>query len=183
MLVEKSLNPSDLRTDPHQKCSKRLIKEAVAQVESGIRRQIVCQHYGIAGSTLATWMRLYGSEDYQRKKNHSFTPQQKRSILQHIEQGTMTARQAMAAYHITGEGTINKWQRQFRQESMSLIAINPAIMEQLPTPPNQSDPQYLQKALEEANLKIAALEIMIDLAEQQFKIKIRKKSGAKQSPK
>ncbi|MEZ2446471.1 hypothetical protein AB6805_32420, partial [Chitinophaga sp. RCC_12] len=123
------------------------------------------------------------SEDYHRKKNRSFTAQQKRSILQHIEQGRMTVRQAMSAYNITGSGTIHRWQQQFQQENMALIATNPIIMEQLPTNPSDPKSVELEKALAEAKLKIAALEIMIDLAEQQFKIKIRKKSGAKQSPK
>ncbi|MNH34984.1 hypothetical protein D3C79_956280 [compost metagenome] len=43
--------------------------------------------------------------------------------------------------------------------------------------------QALQKALMEANLKIKALDTMIDIAEEQLKIDIRKKSGAKQSSK
>lgn len=183
MLVEEGLNNSYLRTNPSQKCSKRMKEEVVASVEAGIRRQEVCERYGISGSCLATWMRLYGSEDYHRKKIHSFTPQQKRSILLHIEQGRMTVRQAMSAYNITGASTINRWQRQLQQENMALIAVNPAIMEQLPNNQNPSDPSSLEKELAEAKLKIAALETMIDLAEQQFKIKIRKKSGAKQSPK
>jgi len=38
----------------------------------------------------------------------------------------------------------------------------------------------IQKELMSAKLKIAALETMIDLAEEQFKINIRKKYGAKQ---
>ena len=37
-----------------------------------------------------------------------------------------------------------------------------------------------KKALEEAELKIRALNTMIDMAEEQLKIEIRKKSGAKQ---
>jgi transposase len=41
----------------------------------------------------------------------------------------------------------------------------------------------LQKALEEAELKIKALNTLIDVAEEQLKIDIRKKSGAKQSSK
>jgi hypothetical protein len=41
----------------------------------------------------------------------------------------------------------------------------------------------LKKALEEANLKIRALDTMIDIAEEQLKIDIRKKSGARQSSK
>lgn len=49
--------------------------------------------------------------------------------------------------------------------------------------PQQSEEQALRKALEESNLKILALETMIDIAEEQLKINIRKKSGTKQSPK
>ena len=49
--------------------------------------------------------------------------------------------------------------------------------------PPQEDPEKkaLQKALEEAQLKIKALDTLIDVAEDQFKIAIRKKPGAKQS--
>lgn len=185
MLVEQSLKSSDLRTNRRQKCSKQLIKEAVASVESGVSWQAVCEHYGISMSSMANWMRLYGSEKYQQKKHRSFTVQQKRSILRHIEQGEMTIRQAMSVYNISGPYTIYNWQHKYRQEDTALIATNPSIMQQLPTSENLPDPrsQELEKALAEAKLKIAALETMIDLAEQHFKIKIRKKSGAKQSPK
>ena len=41
--------------------------------------------------------------------------------------------------------------------------------------------EALQKALEEAELKIKALNTLIDVAEEQLKIDIRKKSGARQS--
>jgi len=186
MLKEQGLKSSDLRTNPRQRCSKQLIEAVVRTVESGKRRQAVCEQYGVSMPSLVTWMRLYGSEDYQRNKMRLFTSQQKRSILRHIEQGNMTVQQAMSAYNIKGRDTIKKWQRQYRQADTALIAINPSIMEQLPTSQQgSSDPKSLEleKALAAAKLKIAALETMIDLAEQQFKIKIRKKSGAKQSPK
>ena len=39
----------------------------------------------------------------------------------------------------------------------------------------------LEKALQEAELKIKALNTLIDVAEEQLKIDIRKKSGARQS--
>ncbi|WP_286850120.1 MULTISPECIES: hypothetical protein [Sphingobacterium] len=39
----------------------------------------------------------------------------------------------------------------------------------------------LQKALEKANLKINGLETLIQVSEEELKIKIRKKPGAKQS--
>ena len=47
----------------------------------------------------------------------------------------------------------------------------------------ETDLRALKKALEEANLKIKALDTMIDIAEEQLKINIRKKSGARQSSK
>lgn len=184
MLVDDSLKNSDLRTNPRQRHSKQIIKEAVANVESGISRLLVCKDYRISMSCLSNWMRLYGSEDYHRNKPHSFTVQQKRSILRHIEQGEMTMRQAMSVYN-TGESTIYSWHRQCKQEDTALNAANTSVMQKLSTNTNLSGTNSLEleKALAEAKLKIAALETMIDLAEQQFKIKIRKKSGAKQSPK
>jgi hypothetical protein len=45
----------------------------------------------------------------------------------------------------------------------------------------QADNEALKKALEEAQLKVAALNTLIDVAEEQLKINIRKKPGAKQS--
>lgn len=41
--------------------------------------------------------------------------------------------------------------------------------------------EALQKALQDAELKIKALNTLIDVAEEQLKIEIRKKFGAKQS--
>jgi hypothetical protein len=49
------------------------------------------------------------------------------------------------------------------------------------SPKEDPEKKALQKALEEAQLKIKALNTLIDVAEDQFKIPIRKKPGAKQS--
>ena len=46
---------------------------------------------------------------------------------------------------------------------------------------SSEDVKALKKALEEAELKIKALNTLIDVAEDQFKIPIRKKPGARQS--
>ena len=47
--------------------------------------------------------------------------------------------------------------------------------------PTQEQILELQRQLEQAKLKIAGLETLIDVAEQELKISIRKKSGTKQS--
>lgn len=49
--------------------------------------------------------------------------------------------------------------------------------------PIQEQVLELERQLEQAKLKIAGLETMIDIAEQELKISIRKKSGTKQSTK
>jgi hypothetical protein len=49
-----------------------------------------------------------------------------------------------------------------------------------PDPSKEALEQALKK-LQEAELKVKALNTMIDVAEEQFKISIRKKPGAKQS--
>lgn len=45
----------------------------------------------------------------------------------------------------------------------------------------QKENEELRKALEFATLKVAGLETMIEVAEEELKVNIRKKSGAKQS--
>lgn len=49
------------------------------------------------------------------------------------------------------------------------------------TKPVDGELEALKKALSEAQLKIIALNTLIDVAEEQLNINIRKKSGAKQS--
>jgi len=50
-------------------------------------------------------------------------------------------------------------------------------------PISAAEAEALKKALEEAQMKIKALNTLIDVAEDQLKIDIRKKSGARQSSK
>ena len=70
------------------------------------------------------------------------------------------------------------------KENVELAVYDPFEMKEKPIEPSDlSDPEKesLKKALEEAQLKISALNTLIDVAEDQFKIKIRKKAGARQS--
>ena len=51
------------------------------------------------------------------------------------------------------------------------------------TVPPSEEAEALRKALEEAELRIKALNTLIDVAEEQLKVDIRNKSGAKRSGK
>jgi hypothetical protein len=95
-------------------------------------------------------------------------------------------REAMITYGIKKAKTIEGWIREIEQENTDLVVSNESWMKKTKsnkkdTTQNNPDVKALQKALEDAQLKIAALNTLIDVAEEQLKINIRKKPGAKQS--
>jgi len=149
--------------------SKHQIKQAVSEVESGMSRREVCLKYGVSYGTLGEWLGKYGSEEYQATRKKVISGSKKREILIAIEQGNLTRHQASIAYKISVP-TIRHWQRACQQEPQTA-----SVAQQEPL--HQGD---LEKELAAAQLKIRALETLIDVAEDTLKIKIRKKPGAKQ---
>jgi len=162
--------------------NKEEIHAAVSSVEAGISRKSVCEQYNIALSTLNVWMRSYGSAHYHRHKRRSFTPQQKRNIVRAITEDRLSVKEAAIANSISVDA-IRGWMRTINQENTELAVLNRSVMAQQLPVSSPGDLKALQQQLQEAQLKIAALETMIEIAEKQFKIEIRKKPGAKQSPK
>ena len=74
--------------------------------------------------------------------------------------------------------------REFKEENDDLsLTKAEEVAKKTVDPSDNAELKALKKALEEANLKIRALDTMIDIAEEQLKIDIRKKSGARQSSK
>jgi flavin-binding protein dodecin len=70
---------------------------------------------------------------------------------------------------------------QYKAEKAEVCIENKFQMVQKKPTSKSSETAALEKALQEAELKIKALNTLIDVAEDQLKIDIRKKSGAKQS--
>lgn len=162
---------------------KLAIQKIVEAIEGGMRRSEVCLIYGLSRSTISDWMREYGSASYKVHKQGHLNNAQKRSMIRAIREGRLTLQEAKLAYHMPSYNAIIKLLRS-EQENSDLSGCNQASMT---TPKqNQADQQEeekkaLQQALEEAQLKIKALNTLIDVAEDQFKIAIRKKPGAKRS--
>jgi transposase-like protein len=129
-------------------------------------------------------MRDYGSPEYQEKiKRRSYTNLQKRTIVTAIEQGRLTIKDAKTAYNIKSEKIIRNWIVQYKSEKVEICIENTSPMAKDKPSSKDLEKEALQKALQEAELKIKALNTLIDVAEEQLKIDIRKKSGAKQSSK
>lgn len=162
--------------------SKQTILEIVRAVERGATRREMVNRYGMAKSTLSDWMREYGSPSYlARIKPLSVTD--RRSLVRSVEEGRMTLLEAKTAYNLISTDTVRRYLREAEREKAELHRIatlmdkNEVRSEAI----SSEDVKALKKALEEAELKIKALNTLIDVAEDQFKIPIRKKPGARQS--
>jgi len=135
------------------------------------------------------------SKRYARRGH--FDPVLRAELIKEIEAGTPrsvivyqygVSRAAISKWmrdHSSTEyQTLNKWLKASVKEKAELAADDRFEMKGTSTEqPGMPDPEKeaLKKALEAAQLKISALNTLIDVAEDQFKIRIRKKAGARQS--
>ena len=154
--------------------------ELIKAIEAGTPRSVIVYQYGVSRAAISKWMRDHSSEAYQLKRGSHLMEAEKRSIVRQVEQGELTAYAARKAYGISGD-TLNKWLRASVKENAELAAYDPFEMKGTSTGQPDPEKEALKKALEEAQLKISALNTLIDVAESQFKIRIRKKAGARQS--
>jgi len=165
---------------------KHFILEMVESIERGVPRSFITREHGIARSVLCEWMRDFGSPGYHASKQGHISQQEKRTIVRAIQEGQMTIFEARAAYRVNSTVTITKWLRESKRENAELVASNTTLMankkqDQQPDPDTKKALAEALKKLEEAELKVKALNTLIDVAEEQFKIAIRKKAGARQS--
>ena len=116
------------------------------------------------------------------EEKKSFNNAEKRWIVREIESGRMTvgeAQEMVSAISSNPRSMINHWRSKFGSD----ITLTLPVMTDKEKAKLQQAHKHikkLEKALEDAQMKNAALETMIDLAEEQLKISIRKKSGPKQ---
>lgn len=163
---------------------KRLISKIVKEVENGLPRKEAIRIYDLGKSSLDGWMRTYGSIKYQEQtKRKTYPNLQKRTIVSAIEQGRLTIKDAKIAYHIKSEKSIRDWIKEYKSEKVEICIENILPMAKVKPSVQDLEKEALHKALQEAELRIKALNTLIDVAEDQLKIDIRKKSGAKQSQK
>jgi alanyl-tRNA synthetase len=107
---------------------------------------------------------------------------EKRWIVREIESGRMTIGEAIERIEFYSKDPyplIHFWRKKFA----SKIAFTLPVMtekEKQKLDAAHKRMKELEKQLEDAQMKNIALETMIDIAEEQLKISIRKKSGLKQ---
>lgn len=119
-----------------------------------------------------------------RKIGRSYPDEVKRKVVGEIQSGFHSHRTAAKLYGMS-RNTVNSWVVQY--SLLNLESLN--SQEEFMTKSTESSTIRhlhrqvieLQKALVKSQLKVDSLETMIKVSEEELKIKIRKKPGAKQS--
>jgi transposase-like protein len=115
-----------------------------------------------------------------------YTEAFKRHVVGEIELGRISQSEAREKYGILGHSTILKWCRKYgrlfphRDTKIGIKSMDEKEKELLLL---QNENKALRKELEEVRFKNVVLETLVDIAERELQIPIRKKYGAKQSVK
>ena len=116
------------------------------------------------------------------EENPTFSKAQKRWLVRELQAGRMTfgeAKELVSSLSQDPSSLVRSWQKRYGSE---LVLTLPVMTEKEKQKLESAQKRIseLEKLLEDAQMKNAALETMIDLAEDTLRISIRKKSGPKQ---
>ena len=180
METKKNESEYSERTLKNQQFDPRLIEHIVQLAEQGTPRRELVKTYGMHSHTLGRWII---SRSSVLQKRRSYSAAEKRSVVRAIRAG-MTVKEAVIAFNIPTNSMVHRWIKDFSVENTEISISKPIEMRKTPSLESENaEIKALKKALEEANMKNRALNTLIDIAEAQLKIEIRKKPGAKQSSK
>ena len=147
----------------------------VEEIESDqITVQEAVHKYQVTRTTLKQWIRTYGQGATIPDAYQHAPPLHKRQIINEIETGKLTFLEALKKYKIS-ESTLYSWRKKYSNDIVS-VKTTDNMKKNEESYPSSTESQHL----EELKLKIIALETMIDIAEKEFNIPIRKKCGSKQ---
>lgn len=115
-----------------------------------------------------------------------FTEALKRHVVREVETGRISQSEACRRYGILGHSTVLKWCRRYGNHlPPRTLGLRSRIMneQEIELLQLQNEIKALKHELEDARFKNIVLETLVDVAERELKIPIRKKFGAKRSGK
>lgn len=119
------------------------------------------------------------------KVNH-FPDELKLKVVQEYIQTDQSQKELMQKYNIRGNNCITRWMRKFELQapSQQQLELQRTMAKQIEKTPYEQELEAkvhkLEEQLEYEQFRTLALNTMIDIAERDLKISIRKKAGAKQ---
>lgn len=106
----------------------------------------------------------------------------KRKIVSEIDSGSITIYGAKELYGIGGKCTIQRWMKEFGKENKICKVVRIQMKGELDEIKKlKKEKKELESALAKSQVKIFALEALVEIAENDYGIDIKKKSGKKQS--
>lgn len=118
-----------------------------------------------------------------KRTQRDYTLAFKLSVVEQVEKGELTCKQAQNRYGIQGRSTVLVWLRKHGRQDWRDGASSPPM----PTPPKPSTPEQqikaLQVQLQEANEKARLFEAMLDVLKQDYGVRVVKKPLGKSSRK
>lgn len=112
--------------------------------------------------------------------SHAF----KRKIVEEIESGKYSIGDVRRIYDIQGSHTVNGWLKKFGRDHLLNRVVRIEMKDEKDKLRElERQKRELESALAQAHLKILSLETMIDIAEDRFGVKIKKKSDTPASKK
>ncbi len=105
----------------------------------------------------------------------------RRWLVQEIESGRMSWQEARSRFNLPlrFDKTYRDWQKRYSQEIVLSLPLMTAE-ERINLKKLETRNKELEKQLELAQMRLTAVNTMIDIAEKEYKLEIRKKSGPKQ---
>lgn len=116
------------------------------------------------------------------EEKQTFSKAERRWIVREIQSGRLSIADARERFKFTSKdpvSLIKHWMRHYASDVLLTLPVM-TEKERQKVEALQKQLRELEKQLEYTQMKNIALETMIDLAEDQLKIVIRKKSGPKQ---
>jgi len=104
----------------------------------------------------------------------------KQKVVSEIETGKLTIGEVRKLYDITGNGTVEKWIRKFGKNHLLSKVVRIEMADEVSKLKQlEKDKQALESALAQTQLKLLAMESLIEVAEQEYGIDIKKNCGTK----
>ena len=106
----------------------------------------------------------------------------RRWLVRELDAGRLTVNEAIERFNFdpaNGRSLISTWRKKYVSDLVLTLPVM-TEKERQKLEALQKQMKQMEKHLEDAQMKNIALETMIDVAEEQLKISIRKKSGPKQ---
>lgn len=151
-------------------------KQAIEDYNQGVSLPEILSKYGISSATFRSWRRLHSDFPIAKKQ---YPESFKLQVVRDLVLNGIGIEQVVEQKKIS-KNTIKSWCLKY---STQLEAPKPTLVNKNESDHKQAQDEriaQLERALQESNLKIMGLETMINIAEKELKINIRKKSGTKQ---